>query len=217
MKKSPPSMESRIGRILAACVALFVLGVAVAPAAAAAPTLEVSQLTGLKDGQKVTISGAGFQAGLSGIAIGQCKAGYKGPADCNTATGATFKNADGSGSVGTLTIIVKEKFGTTDCTKVQCVIAAAPLPTAAAADVVKANEVIHNISFGAPEAPATEAATQPVADQPAATETPAASGDELPKTGAGDVLVLSVVGGGALVLLSGLVLAATRRGHGVAR
>ncbi len=209
MKKS----TSFLVKIGAAVAALFAVTVVTAPPGFAAPTLNVSQLTGLTDGQKLTVSGGGFKANLSSIAIGQCRAGYTGPADCNTATGATFRTADANGSVGSFTIIVKEKFGTTDCTKVQCVIAAAPLPNAVDAATVKANEVIHDISFGAvaeetPTTPAPEA-TAPVATAPE-------SGDTLPKTGAGDNLRVAVWGGGILVLLSGGVLL-TMRGAGARR
>ena len=75
---------------------------------------------------------------------------YVGPADCNTSGGATFKNADASGNVSTFTLVVKEKFGAHDCTKEQCVIAAAPLPTNADDATIAANTVVINMSFGAP-------------------------------------------------------------------
>ena len=72
----------------------------------------------------MTISGSGFEPNLKSIAIGQCVEGYVGPADCNLQGGATFRDADASGNVAAFTIVVKEKFGANDCTKVQCVIAA---------------------------------------------------------------------------------------------
>ena len=122
-------MTNRLRLLIRGAAAALSLGLVtlIAAPAFAAPTLNVSQLTGLKDGQTLTISGSGFTPNLASIAIGQCVVGYKGPSDCNTAGGATFRNADGSGSVGSFTIVVKEKFGANDCSKVQCLIAAGPL------------------------------------------------------------------------------------------
>src|SRR6478609_6237289 len=116
-----------LSRGLAAAAALLVVLVT-APPSFAAPALSVSATTDLTDGQKITISGSGFAPNLSSIAIGQCIKGYAGPSDCNTAGGATFRNADASGNVASFTIVVKEKFGAVDCTKQQCVVAASPLP-----------------------------------------------------------------------------------------
>ena len=193
----------------AALAALLVVMVVAAPPSFAAPTLEVSQLTGLKDGQTVTITGTGFKPNLASIALGQCVVGYKGPSDCNTAGGATFRNADASGSVGTFTIVVKEKFGANDCTKTQCVIAAGPLPTTEDAATVSANSVEYKMSFGAAEeeAPAT---TEPAPSETAAVA-PQTGGETLPQTGAGDsgpVLLLGAtallaVGGGLVLLVPG--------------
>ena len=145
---------SLLTRGLAVVGALLVVLVT-APPSFAAPTLKISATDGLKDGQTVTISGSGFAANMSSIAIGQCITGYKGPADCNTSGGAQFKNADASGNVSSFTIVVKEKFGSHDCTKEQCLIAAGPLPTAVDAATVKANTYETKISFGsaAPAAP----------------------------------------------------------------
>ena len=116
-----------LARGLAAIGALLLVTLVAAPAFAA-PAMSVSQLTGLTDGQTITISGSGFKPNLSSIAMGQCVEGYNGPSDCNTAGGATFRNADANGNVAPFTITVKEVFGAHDCTKVQCMIAAAPLP-----------------------------------------------------------------------------------------
>ncbi|WP_372734131.1 neocarzinostatin apoprotein domain-containing protein [Nocardioides sp.] len=196
---------------LLATVGLLTLSVVWAPSASAAPRLTVSATTGLTNGQTITVSGVGFAANLKGIAVGQCKVGYTGPADCNLAGGATFRNSDGSGSIGTVTIKLATSFGGIDCTKTECVIAAAPLPTSSDAATVKANTASVPITFGA--APATTpAATTPVATTqtattPAATtpEVTTAAGGDLPKTGAGDSLPVLVLAGSAL-LLSGLAL-----------
>ncbi len=153
-------------RLLAIAGAFALLILAAAPGYAA-PTLQVSATSKLTDGQTITISGAGFAPNLSNIAIGQCVKGYTGPADCNTSGGATFKNADASGKVSSFTIVVKEKFGTHDCTKEECVIAGAPLPTSSDAATVKANTYVVPIYFGdagpAPTAAPTSAAPAPPA------------------------------------------------------
>lgn len=194
-------------RGLAVVGALLLVTLVAAPAFAA-PSLNVSQLTGLTDGQKITISGSGFEPNLSSIAIGQCVEGYTGPADCNTATGATFKNADASGNVAPFEITVKEVFGSTDCTKVQCMIAAAPLPNATDAATVAANTVELNISFGAPEPAPSETATTD----------PAPSDDDqetLPQTGAGDSIPAILLAATAMLAIgAGLVLLVPGRQKG---
>jgi hypothetical protein len=199
-----------LSRGLAAAAALLVV-IVTAPPSFAAPTLKVSATTGLTDGQVVTISGSGFEANLSSIAIGQCKADYVGPADCNTSGGATFKNADATGNVSSFTIKVKEQFGSTDCTKEQCVIAAAPLPTNADDATVKANTYEVNISFGA-------AAADPSPSPSATTASaPADSDSTLPRTGAGDSVPVLMLGASAL-LAAGigvmLLVPGRRRGEG---
>lgn len=201
----------------AAALALFVVAVFSASPSFAAATLEVSAKDGLKDGQTVTLSGGGYKAGLKQIAAGQCVEGYTGPGDCNLQGGATFRNADAKGSIGTFTIVVKQKFGAHDCTKVKCVIASGPLPTAADKATVAANQVIIPITFGAAAAPAAEtpAATTPTTDPAAAAATPVA-GAELPKTGASDLLPIIVLGAGAFMLVgAGLRLGLRSKGGAV--
>jgi len=210
--KNPEEIDVRsrvtlLSRGLAAVAALLVV-VVTAPPSFAAPTLNVSATTGLTDGQIITISGSGFAANMESIAIGQCKTGYVGPADCNTLGGAQFKNADASGNVASFTIKVAEKFGSTDCTKQQCVIAAAPLPTNADAAMIKANTYVVDISFGA-AATADPTATATATTQPSSTST-------LPKTGAGDSMPVLMLG--ATALLAGgigvmLLVPGRRRGE----
>jgi len=135
-------------RRLLAVAGAFAVVIATASPSFADPALTVSATSGLSDGQTLTISGTGFAANLKSIAIGQCVVGYTGPADCNTSGGAQFKNADASGNVASFTIVVKEKFGSHDCTKEQCLIAGAPLPTGNTAEVVKANTFEVPMYFG---------------------------------------------------------------------
>ncbi|MCL3818709.1 neocarzinostatin apoprotein domain-containing protein [Aeromicrobium wangtongii] len=212
-------ITTRLAKVLAGASALFVVAIMGAAPSYAAASMDVSATQGLKDGQKITISGSGFTPGLKQIAAGQCVEGYTGPGDCNLQGGATFRNADAKGSIGTFTIVVKQKFGPHDCTKVKCVIAAGPLPTVADAKTVKANEVIMPMTFGAAaEAPAAApAAETPAAAAPAteAADAPAAA-SELPKTGAGDVLAYAVVGAGLFLLVGAGLRFGVRTKGGIA-
>lgn len=191
-------------KALSGVVALFFVTFVAAPPAFASAQLDISQTSGLKDGQSVTISGSGFKPGLANIAIGQCIEGMKGPADCNTGGGATFVSADSSGNIPTKTIVVAQTFGGFDCTKQKCVIGAQPLPGAVDAATLQSNTFYADISFGdAPaEAPAEAPAAAPVAG----------SGDELPKTGPGEELALAVFLGVLLMLLGGFTLWKMPRG-----
>lgn len=197
-----------LAKASAAALALFVIAIFSASPSFAAPTLDVSATT-LKDGQTVTLSGAGFKPGLKQIAAGQCVEGYTGPGDCNLQGGATFRNADDKGSIGTFTIVVKEKFGAHDCTKIKCVIAAAPLPGAADDATVSSNQAIIPVTFGAAAAaePTAPAAT------PAATST---ASSELPKTGAGDLLPVVLLGAAAFVVVGAGLRIGLRNKGGVA-
>ena len=203
---------SLLSRGLAAVAALLVV-VVTAPPSFAAPTLQVSATENLTDGQRITISGSGFKPNLASIAIGQCVEGYEGPADCNTAGGATFRNADAKGNVSSFTVVVKEQFGAHDCTKVQCMIAAAPLPNATDQATVDANTYEVMISFGS-------AAAEPTATtEPSSTETTTTSStggqEALPKTGAGDSVPVLLLGASALLAAGvGLVLLVPGRRRG---
>lgn len=181
-------------KAVAAALALFVITIAGAPPSFAAPSVQISAFDGLSDGQKITVSGKGFQANLSQIAVGLCKEGYTGPKDCYL-PGATFRTADGSGSIGSFQITVTQKFGGTDCKVDKCVIGIGPLPTAQDAATIKANSFNQPVTFGAAEAPAKE-----VADDDTTTDEAAA---ELPKTGAGDLLPILVIGAGLLLIVGG--------------
>ncbi|WP_162799269.1 neocarzinostatin apoprotein domain-containing protein [Nocardioides sp. 616] len=205
-----------LAKMMAALIALFVVAIVGAPPSlAAGPSLEVSAKDGLKDGQQVTISGRGFAPGMGQIAAGQCIEGYTGPSHCNLQGGATFRNADGGGSIGTFTIVVKEKFGEYDCTVQKCVIAAAPLPTAEDAATVAANQVVIPVTFGGAEPAAATAETSAEETTQGSTDDGAAATDDtLPQTGAGEVVALSLLGALALLLAgAGLGLGAKRLGR----
>ncbi len=185
----------------------------IAPPSFAAPAMNVSQLTGLKDGQTITVSASGFEPNLTSIAMGECIAGYTGPSDCNTSGGATFRNADAQGNVASFTLVVKEVFGSHDCTKVQCMIAAAPLPTASDDATIAANTVEMNITFASAE-------TETTAPAPTDSAAPLPSDPEeaLPHTGAGDSLPVMLLAASAL-LASGagvmLLVPSRRRNQGL--
>lgn len=173
--------------------------------AAAKPVLTLSKASGLSDGAQITVNGSGFTASLKQIAIGQCIAEVKGPTDCNLAGGAQFVNADASGKIPPVTLKVAKKFGSFDCTKRQCVIAAQILPSSASDAVVKANATSTKISFGG------------AAASPTAKASPGATPDALAKTGPGDEHWVIVLGGLALLLPGvGLMLLLPRRRRALA-
>jgi hypothetical protein len=187
--------------------------------AAAAPTLTVSKTTGLKDGDTVTVSGSGFTANLTNIALGQC---IKDPAtstDCNLAGGAVFVNADASGNTAEISLKLATSFGGHDCGADGCVIAAQILPSAAEPEVVEANKAQVPIAFGGGGGgPATTSPTPTGTAGPTATSKSAtasmrpttgattsrsaagAAGGALPKTGPGQEWATVVLIGSALML-----------------
>ena len=198
-------MQRRIGS-LAVLVTAALAGVVPLGAAPAwaAPALTVSKTTGLTDGVSVTVGGSGFTPNLKQIAVGQCIEEVKGPTDCNLAGGSQFVNADGAGKIPTVTLKLAQKFGTFDCTKHTCVIAAQILPSGGNAGEIAANKASVRLTFGA-----AAQATTPAAAPAATTEATA-----LPKTGPGDEPVVVVLAGSALLTLGiGLlvVLPARRR------
>lgn len=200
----------RITRTLAGVIALFVVAIICAPPSFAAPSVDISDFDGLTDGQKITVSGSGFEPNLKQIAVGLCREGYTGPNDCYL-SGSTFRNADGSGSIGTFEITVVQKFSGIDCGVEKCVIGVGPLPTAADAATVAANSFDQPVTFGAAAAEEPEPTEEPAETAPAATDD-----EELPKTGASDLLPILVVGAGVLLLAGGAMRLGFRRSGGVA-
>ena len=211
-------MPTTLAKLAAGAAAMMLVTIVNAPPSFAAPTLEVSQLEGLTDGQVLTVSGEGYTPGLTQIAVGQCIEGYAGPADCNLPSGSTFRNADENGSIGEFTVTVNEKFGGHDCTVVQCYFASGPIPNAVDEATYKANAVEHKISFGAPAA--AEPTEPEPTTAPVVTTTPTTTGnDALPKTGGGDSMPVVLLSGSALLLLGlGVIVAFPGRGRtGVAQ
>jgi len=209
--KSPLKMLTRGA---AAGLALLVVMVAYAPPSLAAPSVTVSKTSGLSDGETITVTGSGFAPNMASIAVGQCKKGYTGPTDCNLQGGATFRTADASGKIATVTLKVATTFGGTDCTKVACVIGVAPLPTNATPAEVTANTADIAITFGAADT-GTEASsdTSTATDtSDTATDTSTDASADLPKTGPTDSLPVILIGGSALILTgAGLLVIMPRR------
>ncbi|WP_144121205.1 neocarzinostatin apoprotein domain-containing protein [Catellatospora sichuanensis] len=190
-----------------AVAVLAVLAVSVpmfASPAVAKPVLTLSKSSGLSDGASITVNGSGFTANLKQIAIGQCIAEVKGPTDCNLAGGAQFVNADASGKIPSVTLRVAKKFGSFDCTKRSCVIAAQILPSSASDAIVKANATSTKISFGGSGG-----------SSPAPQTTSPGTGT-LAKTGPGDEHWVIVLAGTALLLPGiGFLLLMPRRRRAV--
>ncbi|MFD6159840.1 neocarzinostatin apoprotein domain-containing protein [Nocardia sp. NPDC060256] len=136
------------------------------PAAAFADepaVLQVGATTELTDGQRVTVSGSGFRAGLAAVAVGMCRQGFSnGLKDCDLDGGATFVNIGADGTFGPLTLVAHHRFHNIDCTERQCVIAAAPLPGTEPPAVIAANSAAVQIVFTGSRLPAAGAPAAPV-------------------------------------------------------
>ncbi|MFI6866055.1 neocarzinostatin apoprotein domain-containing protein [Nocardia sp. NPDC050406] len=158
---------------LAAAVAIAALPmVATLPAAHAESqaSIQVSASSDLTEGQRITVDGSGFRPGLSAVAVGLCKQGFtNGLKDCDLEGGATFVNISDDGGFPTVTITARRSFNAIDCTKQQCVIAAAPLPGTEPDAVIAANSAEIPVTFAGANlpvatAPATTAAVRSDSD-----------------------------------------------------
>ncbi|WP_040796355.1 neocarzinostatin apoprotein domain-containing protein [Nocardia higoensis] len=108
-------VKSRLGALT------VVAGAAVLGAtgtASAAPSLWVSQTSGVSAGQTVSVSLSGITADLGSVAIGQCKSSVSSVGDCNLAGGLLGK-ADGAGkwvsNKGTNAITLVGSLGGANC------------------------------------------------------------------------------------------------------
>lgn len=122
---SPQPARARLRRIVAVAavspaVALGGLVAWATPAVAAGPTVTVTPSSGLSNGQTVTVTGAGFTANYANMVVVQCAASATGANGCDTAD-VKFTKADASGSF-TVQLTLRTKFGSTDCTKVDCIV-----------------------------------------------------------------------------------------------
>jgi hypothetical protein len=101
----------------AALVALVTLA---GPAAAAGPSITVSPSSGLRNGQTVTVTGAGFTPNYANMVVVQCAASATGANGCDT-NDVKFTKANAQGAF-TATLTVRSSFGSTDCTEVTCIV-----------------------------------------------------------------------------------------------
>ncbi|MFE9581525.1 neocarzinostatin apoprotein domain-containing protein [Nocardia sp. NPDC006044] len=156
-----------IGTRLGIFAGLSVVAIAVvggAPAALAAPALQVSQSTGLAAGQTITVTLDGLPANMPAVAVGQCKPQITGPGDCNL-PGSMLGAADGQGtwqpSGDKRSIALVAAVGGTDCT------AAPGACTISVTSLTNATEIIASVplTFGpAAESPKPAAAQNNAVD-----------------------------------------------------
>ncbi|GAA0467895.1 hypothetical protein Aca07nite_40260 [Actinoplanes capillaceus] len=175
--------------------------------ALAAPELHVSRTSGIADGEKITVYGTGFTAGLTDLALGQCIADPATATDCNLTGGAEFVSTDGSGKTKTLTLTIAKSWsdGAKTCDD-GCVIAAQLLPSSHSEEEVAANKVQVEISFGtggggtstSPTATSTKSSTKSATAT--SSKSSSAAAGALPKTGPGMEWATVVLIGSALLL-----------------
>ncbi|WP_157387670.1 neocarzinostatin apoprotein domain-containing protein [Nocardia terrae] len=190
--------RGRAALALAAALAGPAAFAAADPGAPAA--LHLSATTDLAEGQRVTVSGSGFQPGLAAVAVGLCKQGFtNGLKDCDLDGGATFVNIDGEGGFKTLTLTLHARFKEIDCTRQQCVVAAAPLPGTEPAAVIQANSAAVTMSFAGARLP------------PAATPPPPTSATVASTDTRGPSTALWSVTAGLLVIVAAIAFADRRR------
>ncbi|MEV6558595.1 GPS-CTERM domain-containing protein [Nocardia sp. NPDC051756] len=167
-------MSMFAGATRAAVVGFLSGYLVVSPLAATADEpaeIQVSTTADLAEGQRITVQGSGFRAGLAAVAVGMCKQGFSnGLKDCDLDGGATFVNIGGDGAFGPLTLTAHHRFHDIDCTEQQCVIAAAPLPGTEPPQIIAANSAAVSVVFAgsrlptATTAPTSTATAQPEAD-----------------------------------------------------
>ncbi|MEU7143260.1 neocarzinostatin apoprotein domain-containing protein [Nocardia sp. NPDC046473] len=194
------SLGTATRMVAAAMLGGFLFGSPVAAFADEPATLQVSSTAELVDGQRITVHGSGFRAGLAAVAVGMCKQGFSnGLKDCDLDGGATFVNIGGDGTFGPLTLTVHHQFHNIDCDQQQCVIAAAPLPGTEPPAVIAANSASVSIGFAGSRLPTAAPAPAPAVSVRADTDIN------------GPSTVLWAVTAGLLVLVAGLALADRRR------
>ncbi|MCF2531532.1 neocarzinostatin apoprotein domain-containing protein [Yinghuangia soli] len=137
----------------AAVVAALLFAIGAVPSAgdrahaAQTASIEVTASTGLVPGQKITVTGRGFQPGLRAVAVGQCSEGYTGPQHCDLKAGATFVNVDADGRLPKVVLTMVTSVHGVDCMTRQCVIGVGPLPGTNPKPLVDANTVNLRIGF----------------------------------------------------------------------
>jgi hypothetical protein len=118
-----PQRRARQALASTAVLAVAALGALLGfagPASAAGPSITVSPSSGLTNGQNVTVKGSGFTAKYPNMVVVECAATATGANGCDT-NDVKFTKADANGAF-TVTLTVRSKFGSTDCTKVECIV-----------------------------------------------------------------------------------------------
>ncbi|MFI1236704.1 neocarzinostatin apoprotein domain-containing protein [Nocardia salmonicida] len=186
----------RIGTPLGILGAVAVAAIWSATPAAAAPTLQVSQSTGLAAGQTVTVTLDGLPANMPAVAVGQCKPQITGPADCHLA-GSMLGAADGQGrwqpNPGKGGIALVATVGTTDC-------AAAPgACTISVTSLTNATEILASVplTFG------------PAAETPV-TATDAAESED---AGSNSTMMIGIAAGVVVIAVVAVAVVVRRRGR----
>lgn len=216
------------GAAIAAAAAALTLVLAMPASAATDPSVTVSPSSGLSNGQTVTVTGSGYAANAS-VNLVECAANAQGASGCDI---ASFKpvTADSSGGF-TESFKVASSFGSTDCTKVDCVINGAAgtspsAPTGTSAPL-KFAAVVTPTSSPAPSsssvAPSPSSSTSPTSASVApisASTAPSSSSAVVPaavNSGSGTPPNGGMIAGGVALLAlggAGLILAmAGRRRH----
>ncbi|RDI60575.1 neocarzinostatin apoprotein domain-containing protein [Nocardia pseudobrasiliensis] len=151
----------RTASLIAALVFLAPAHAAAAPGDSA--VLQTDARSGLAEGQRITVRGSGFRAGLAAVAVGLCREGFtNGLRDCDLDGGATFVNIAADGTFGVITLVAHPRFKDIDCRAQRCVIAAAPLPGTEPPTVIAVNSAAVPVDFAGSLLPApTAAATAP--------------------------------------------------------
>ncbi|MFI6653059.1 neocarzinostatin apoprotein domain-containing protein [Streptomyces sp. NPDC050529] len=144
MIHSARSRVRRAATAAAACGPLLIAlfgPAAVAGAADAGATVTVSKATGLVEGGHVTVTGEGFRPGLTSVAVGLCKKGYRDNKDCDLTGGAALVNIDAHGRLPKVTLTVHRTVAGADCRTTPCVVGVSPLPAGTPASLRPPNTV----------------------------------------------------------------------------
>ncbi|MEV0898822.1 neocarzinostatin apoprotein domain-containing protein [Actinoplanes sp. NPDC049802] len=206
----PRHVRRPAASVAAALICAVTIVLADSSPALAAPELHVSKTSGIADGEKITVYGTGFKAGLTDLALGQCIADPATATDCNLTGGAEFVSTDDSGKTKTLTLTIAKSWsdGAKNCDD-GCVIAAQLLPSSHSEEDVAANKVQVKITFGAggggttsptKTATPTKTSTSTKSATAGSSKSSTAAAGALPKTGPGQEWATVVLIGSALLL-----------------
>ncbi|MFD3677035.1 neocarzinostatin apoprotein domain-containing protein [Streptomyces sp. NPDC058613] len=131
----------------AAVLTLNVHAGGVAAAEGPSATVRVSAATELTEGQRITVTGQGFHAGLASVAVGLCKKGYTGNKDCDLGGGARLVTIGPDGVLPPVTLTVRAQVAGADCRTTACVVGVAPLPSGTPPGLIGANSVQVPVGF----------------------------------------------------------------------